>query len=129
MALAAGYSVELLLELISAWSNRRTLRFLGGPGQFVDFILSAHISGLAVSMLLYANDQLLPIAFAAAVAVGSKAVFRASVGNGSVHYLNPSNLGITVTLLLFPWVGIAPPYHFTENISVPSGVVAGSVTM
>jgi enediyne biosynthesis protein E5 len=22
-----------------------------------------------------------------------------------------------VTLLLFPWVGIAPPYHFTENLS------------
>jgi hypothetical protein len=23
---------------------------------------------------------------------------------------------IAVTLLLFPWVGIAPPYHFTENV-------------
>jgi enediyne biosynthesis protein E5 len=32
------------------------------------------------------------------------------------HYLNPSNFGIAVTLLLFPWVGIAAPYHFTENL-------------
>jgi Na+-translocating ferredoxin:NAD+ oxidoreductase RnfD subunit len=31
--------------------------------------------------------------------------------------MNPSNFGISVTLLLFPWVGIAPPYHFTENLS------------
>jgi hypothetical protein len=34
------------------------------------------------------------------------------------HYLNPSNFGIAVTLLLFPSVGIAPPYHFTENLGV-----------
>jgi enediyne biosynthesis protein E5 len=32
------------------------------------------------------------------------------------HYLNPSNFGIAVTLLLFPWVGIAAPYHFAENL-------------
>jgi Na+-translocating ferredoxin:NAD+ oxidoreductase RnfD subunit len=33
------------------------------------------------------------------------------------HVLNPSNFGITTTLLLFPTVGIAPPYQFTENTS------------
>jgi Na+-translocating ferredoxin:NAD+ oxidoreductase RnfD subunit len=33
------------------------------------------------------------------------------------HFLNPSNFGITVTLLLFPTVGIAPPYQFAENTS------------
>ncbi len=32
------------------------------------------------------------------------------------HYLNPSNFGIAVTLLLFPWVGIAAPYHFAEEL-------------
>ena len=37
-------------------------------------------------------------------------------GKGSRHFLNPSNFGITLTLLLYPWVGIAPPYHFTENL-------------
>ncbi|HEY3788404.1 MAG TPA: hypothetical protein VGL71_06085, partial [Urbifossiella sp.] len=34
------------------------------------------------------------------------------------HYLNPSNFGIAVTLLLFPSVGIAAPYHFTENLGL-----------
>ena len=38
------------------------------------------------------------------------------VGVPTRHYLNPSNFGITVTLLLFPWVGIAAPYQFTENL-------------
>ena len=32
------------------------------------------------------------------------------------HFYNPSNFGITVTLLLFGWVGIAPPYQFTGNL-------------
>ncbi|HEV2843958.1 MAG TPA: enediyne biosynthesis protein UnbU, partial [Thermoanaerobaculia bacterium] len=92
--------------------------FLGvGPTGFVDFLLSAHISGLAVSMLLYANDRLWPVAFAAVVAIASKHLFRVGVNGGRRHFFNPSNLGITATLLAFPWVGIAQPYMFTENLS------------
>ena len=117
VALATAYSMELLLELIDARVDRRTPRFVGGLRPLANFLLSAHITALAVAMLLYANERLLPIAFATAVAVGSKALFRAPVGNGTRHFLNPSNFGITLTLLLFPWVGIAPPYHFTENLS------------
>ena len=117
VALATAYSMELLLELIDARINRRTPRFVGGWRPLANFLLSAHITALAVAMLLYANERLLPIAFATAVAVGSKALFRAPVGTGTRHFLNPSNFGITLTLLLFPWVGIAPPYHFTENLS------------
>ena len=111
--------MEILLEIVDAGVQRHRPRFMGGPKVLVDFLLSAHITGLAVAMLLYANEQLFPIAFAVAVAIGSKAIFRVPVENGSRHFLNPSNLGITVTLLLFPWVGIAPPYHFTENIGGP----------
>src|SRR5207249_1034402 len=91
-------------------------RYMHGPGALVDFLLSAHISGLAVSMLLYANERLAVIAFAAGAAIASKAVLRVVVGAGSRHFLNPSNFGISLTLLLFPWVGIAPPYQFTENL-------------
>lgn len=115
-ALITAYSMEILLELIDARVNQRTPRFAGGLRSLVNFLLSAHITALAVAMLLYANERLLPIVFATAVAVGSKAIFRAPVGNGTRHFLNPSNFGITLTLLLFPWVGIAPPYHFTENL-------------
>ena len=116
VALLVAYSLELLIEIVDARMNDRPYRFAGGPRVLVDFLLSAHITGLAVAMLLYANDRLLPIAFAAAVAIASKAVFRVPVTGGTRHFLNPSNFGITATLLLFPWVGIAPPDHFTENL-------------
>lgn len=115
-AVVLAYALELLLEWTDARACRRPVRFLGGPRALVDFLLPAHITGLAVAMLLYANEQLGPVLFATATAVASKTVFRVRVGQGTRHFLNPSNFGITVTLLLFPWVGIAPPYHFTENL-------------
>jgi hypothetical protein len=116
-ALAAAYTTEVLIETIEAWAGRRPARYRGGAAAGLEFLLSAHISGLAVSMLLYTNERLAVVAFAAAVAIASKALFRLPAGTGSRHCLNPSNFGITVTLLLFPWVGIAPPYQFTENLS------------
>jgi hypothetical protein len=120
VSLATAYSLEILLEVIDARVHQRPLRFLGGLRNFMSFMLPAHITGLAVAMLLYTNDRLLPIIFATAVAIGSKAIFRIphpkGTRYGSQHFLNPSNFGITVTLLLFPWIGIAPPYHFTENL-------------
>ena len=116
IALFTAYSTEIILELIDAKLNKRPHQFAGGIRHFIDFLLPAHITALAVGMLLYANDQLLPIAFATATAIGSKAIFRVTVGKGTRHFLNPSNFGITFTLLLFPWVGIAPPYQFTENL-------------
>lgn len=116
VALVTAYILEIGLELIDARAQRRPPRFGGGLRALVSFLLPAHITGLAVAMLLYANDRLLPISFATAVAIGSKAIFRIPTARGSQHFLNPSNFGITVTLLLFPWIGIAPPYHFTENL-------------
>ena len=118
VALAAAYSVELLLEFIDARCNRRALRFVGGGARkFVEFLLSAHITGLACAMLLYANESLGPVVFAAVVAICSKSVLRAPTGGGTRHFFNPSNFGITVTLLVFSWVSIAPPYQFTENMT------------
>ena len=32
-----------------------------------------------------------------------------NAGGGTRHFFNPSNLGISVTLLLFPWVGLMMP--------------------
>src|SRR5437763_143807 len=72
VAVATAYSVELLLESVSAWAERRPLQFVGGWCAAVDFLLPSHITALAVSMLLYANDRLCPIAFATALGVGSK---------------------------------------------------------
>ena len=116
VAVATALTLEILLEILSAWGDGRPLRFAGGLFPFASFILPAYITGLAVSMLLYSNDRLWPMALGAAIAVGSKYIFRVSVGSGTRHFLNPSNTGVAVTLLLFPWVGIAPPYQYTENL-------------
>jgi Na+-translocating ferredoxin:NAD+ oxidoreductase RnfD subunit len=120
VSLAVAYSMEILLDLAGGrrrnWLSKDT----------IDFLLPAHITGLAVAMLLYANDRLWPIAFASAVAIGSKAIFRVGSGSRSRHFFNPSNFGISVTLLAFSWVGIAPPYHFTENlVGVGSWILPG----
>jgi Na+-translocating ferredoxin:NAD+ oxidoreductase RnfD subunit len=118
VALASAYSVELLLELIDARCNHRPLRFLGGgPRKFVEFLLSAHITGLACAMLLYANERLGPVIFASVVAICSKCLLRVPAGGDTRHFFNPANFGITATLLVFSWVSVAPPYQFTENMT------------
>jgi len=116
-ALAVGYATEILVEVVSARAHRRRPAFAGsGLRGLYTFLLPAHITALAANMLLYANDIFWPIAFAVVVAIGQKAVLRAPIMGRMRHYMNPSNFGITVTLLAFSWVNIAPPYHFTENV-------------
>lgn len=119
VALAAAYLSELTVELaINGWGGAR---FRGGLDRLVHFLLPAHITGLAVSMLLYTNERFVVIAFAASLAIFSKVLLRVpqrGPGPPTVHYMNPSNLGIAVTLLLFSdWVGVVQPYQFTENVS------------
>jgi hypothetical protein len=116
VALACAYATELVLELVHAVAERRPPRLGRSPRDVLEFFLSAHITGLAVAMLLYAHHSLWPFAFASVVGIASKSIFRVRVDGGSRHFLNPSNTGIVATLLLFPWVGIAPPYQFTENL-------------
>lgn len=113
----SAYLAEILFEVVDSRLKARRPRFLAGGTAPIDFLLSAHISGLAVSMLLYSNERLFPVAFAAVTAIGSKYIFRAGVNGHTRHFFNPSNLGITATLVCFPWVGIAQPYMFTENLA------------
>src|SRR3954451_24057457 len=117
VALLTAYVTEILLETLESRRLGRKPRFLGPGTAFIDFLLSAHITGLAVAMLLYANDRLLPVAFAPAVPSSSTHLSRRGTTGPRRHFFNPSNLGITATLLAFPWVGIAQPYMFTENLS------------
>ena len=118
VALATGYTLEIGLEIIGARVERRAPRFAGnGPRGLMEFLYPAHITSLAVNMLLYVNDQLVALIFGVCVAVGAKWVLRAPVRGRLRHYMNPSNFGITAVLLLFPWASIAPPYHFTEYLT------------
>jgi hypothetical protein len=125
LAVAVAYATELLLESLEAWRQGRRPRFLGPGTTFIDFLLSPHITGLAVAMLLYPGAQLLTIAFGSAAAIASKYLLRAPVGphGASRHFLNPSNFGITATLLAFPTVGISQPYMFTEKLNTTWAVL------
>src|SRR3954470_18987350 len=158
-SLATAYVTQLLLEALEAWAQHRRPGFTNGVGALVNSLLSAHITGLACAMLLYANDRIWVVCFASAVAIASKTLFRMPVGSAkgawplllfqlvlflfllqtgeptsqwipvaprwmlafrlgvlalvlvlvvlhprgapTRHYLNPSNFGIAVTLLLF----------------------------
>ena len=128
--------VQWLLEWVDARSTGRTPRYAGGFWNLANFLLPAWIPGLAVGMLIYPNENLWPIAFAAGLSIASKVIVRAPVGplgDATQHVFNPSNFGITATLVLFPWIGLAPPYHFTENVTgiwdwvIPGFVLATGV--
>jgi enediyne biosynthesis protein E5 len=120
LAVGTAYVLDLGLEFLGARVEGRPVRFLGGgPRGVMEFLYPAHITALAVNMLTYPNDQLLVMLFGITVGVGAKWVLRAPVRGRLRHYMNPSNLGIAVVLLVFPWASIAPPYHFTENVHGP----------
>jgi hypothetical protein len=117
VALAVAYGMQLALEGIDAISRDRRPRFAGSLERLCDFLLPAHITALAVAMLLYFNDRLWLAGFATAAAIGSKSVFRAPAGRATRHFFNPSNFGICATLLLFPHdVGLVMPWQFSANV-------------
>src|SRR6266571_421759 len=136
LAVATGYTTEIVFELISAWAEKRSPRFRGnGPRGVMEFLLPAHITSLAVNMLLYANNQFWPVAFGVVIGVSQKHFLKAPIAGRVRHFMNPSNLGISVALLAMgSWVSIAPPYQFTEwansyfTIMIPLVIItAGTV--
>jgi Na+-transporting NADH:ubiquinone oxidoreductase subunit NqrB len=115
VAVLTAYILELGLETLDARARGRTPKYAGDARRVVEFLLPAHITGLACSMLLYAGNRIWPTVFAVTVAIASKYLVRVA----GRHVLNPSNFGIAVTLVLLPSVGIAPPYEFTEWVGGP----------
>lgn len=112
-----SYVLTLGLEAVEAWAQRRPPAFTRSVHACVTFLLPAHISGMAIGLLLYPSDRIWPFVFASSIAVSGKYLFRAPVAGRMRHVMNPSNLGIAVTLVLFPSVGIGLPYMFTENVA------------
>lgn len=114
LAVLTAYSAAFVLEYVDAWAHGRVPEYAGGGKNLFYFLLPAHIAALACSMLLYAGSVRFYL-FATVVSVASKYVFRVFARGRLRHFLNPSNCGICVTLLLFPIVGFTPPYMFTNN--------------
>ena len=117
VAVVSAWVIDLTLEVVEARTKDRTSVLQKGLRPTVDFLLPAHITGNAIAMLLYANDRLGPVVFAVAFGLATKRILRVRLGSVRRHFLNPSNAGITATLLLFPSVGIAPPYAFTHYLA------------
>lgn len=117
IALLTAYSLELVFETINARIQHRKPGYAGGFKSMFYFLLPSHISAMAVSMLMFTNQNLLPIVFATSLAVLSKIIFKVKINGKIRHFLNPSNTGIAVSFILFPWVSTAPPYQFTENVA------------
>ena len=116
VCVGTAYLAEIILETVGALSEKRRPLFAGGLKQLIIFLLPAHITAFATSMLLYPGDRLWPFVFATTVGITSKAIFAVTVGGRRRHFLNPSNTGIVASIFLFPSLAGAPPYHFTEEI-------------
>jgi len=117
IAVGVAYMLDLFMEYTTAKIDGRTPSFYGGFKNFIIFLLPAHITALAVSMLTFTNANFGFLIFGVAVGILSKYIFRVKINGKSRHFLNPSNTGIAILFLTFPEVGPAPPYQFTEVTS------------
>lgn len=92
VAVSVAYALELTFESLDARGRDRRPRY-GGGGLLglVDYLLPAHITGLAIAMLLYPGERLLPIVFAVSVAIGAKFALRVAMNGRSRHFHNRSN--------------------------------------
>jgi hypothetical protein len=116
VALATGYSCALLFESVDARANGRVPGFAGGGWRkLLDFLLSAHMTSITLSFLLYVNRRLWIMAFAVAIAIGSKYVLRVRQDGRLRHFMNPSNFALAVVLVAYQWTGVLP-WAFTVDI-------------
>ena len=116
VALATGYACAFLFEWIDARANGIAPAFAGGGfRKIVDFLLPAHMTSITLSFLLYFGQRLWIMALTVALALGSKYVFRVRQNGRLQHFMNPSNFGIAIVLIVFQWTGVLP-WNFTIDI-------------
>jgi hypothetical protein len=116
VCLLTGYACALLYEWVDAKASGDVPGYAGGGfKKLVDWMLSAHMTAVTLSFLLYYNRQLWVAAFTVAMALGSKYLFRVRVNGRLQHFMNPSNFGIAVVLSTFKWVGVLP-WGWTINL-------------
>ncbi|MGD0435742.1 MAG: enediyne biosynthesis protein UnbU [Bryobacteraceae bacterium] len=116
VCLAAGYASALFFEWVDAKANGDVPGYAGGGfKKLADWLLSAHMTSITLSFLLYYNRQLWIAACAVVLAIGSKYLFRVTVNGRLQHFMNPSNFGIVVVLSVFKWVGVLP-WGWTINL-------------
>jgi len=116
VAVLSGYTWALLFEWVDARSYNRPPGYAGGGfKKLVDFLLSAHMTSITTSFLIYANRRLWIMALATAIAIGSKYVLRVRCEGRLRHFMNPSNFALAVLYVTYQWTGVLP-WSFTTKI-------------
>jgi hypothetical protein len=130
VALVTGYSCALFFEWVDARASGIAPGYAGGGfPKVVDFLLSAHMTSITLSFLLYFNQRLWIVALAVALAIGSKYVLRVRLNGRLRHFMNPSNFAIAVVLVTYQWTGVLPwsytiDLHGVADWLVPAIIVA-----
>ena len=116
VALLTGYACALFFEWVDARANGITPGYAGGGfRKLVDFLLSAHMTAITLSFLLYFNHRLWIMAFAVSLAIGSKYLLRVRQNGRLQHFMNPSNFAIAFVLIAYQWTGVLP-WGFTVDL-------------
>ena len=117
LSLATTYTVQLVLEAVRAFHEGDAPRFSGGGARrFIEFLLPAHIVGLSCAMFIYPGARLWPIVFVATLAIATKFLIQVKIDGRARHFLNPTNAGVVLALVLFPEVGVILPYQFSSHL-------------
>jgi enediyne biosynthesis protein E5 len=115
LALITGHGTAFLLEWVDAKANGVKPPFVGkGWRGVLDFMAAPHMTSVTTSFLIYPGSYNVPLMFTVALAIASKYLFRVQIDGRWRHFFNPSNFGISITFLLFPWMTTIP-YQFTEE--------------
>jgi hypothetical protein len=112
----AACGTQLVLDTVRAWQEGKTPGYAKGKDGFLSAMLPAYIVGLTCAMFLYNGERFSPIVFACVLSIASKFLFQAKIDGLTRHFMNPSNFGILLTLVLMPAVSIILPYGFSSQV-------------
>jgi len=126
----AGHACAFFFEWVDAKANNDVPGYMGGGfKKALDWSLSAQMTCVTLSFLMYYNRQLWIGALTVALAIGSKYLLRVPVNGRLQHFMNPSNFAIAVVLATFKWVGVLP-WAWTTNLKgIWDGIVPLVIVM
>lgn len=116
VALITGYSCAFFFEWVDARASGVQPGYAGGGWRKVfNFLLAPHMTSITLSFLLYFGARQWITALTVALAIGSKHVLRVRTNGRLQHFMNPSNFGIAIVLIVYQWTGVLP-WAFTVDI-------------
>ena len=119
VALGTGYTCAFLFEWVDARASGCQPAYAGGGvRKVINFLLAPHMTSITLSFLLYFGERLWIMALTVALAIGSKHVFRVRTNGRLQHFMNPSNFGIAIVLIVYQWTGVLP-WNFTIDSHNP----------